>query len=103
MRRLLRVNLSSSVITEEDIPRKVAEAYVGGRGFCAKYLYDEVRPGIDPLGPENKLLLVTGPLAGTSAQAFSKWIAAAKSPLTDTFSRSSGGGDFGVYHQSQLS
>ena len=97
MRRLLRVNLSSSVITEEDIPRKVAEAYVGGRGFCAKYLYDEVRPGIDPLGPENRLLLVTGPLAGTSAQAFSKWIAAAKSPLTDTFSRSSGGGDFGAW------
>ncbi len=96
MRRLLRVNLSSGTIVEEDIPQKVAEAYVGGRGFCAKYLYDEVPPGIDPLSPENKLLLATGPLAGTSAQSFSKWIAVTKSPLTGTFSRSLGGGDFGA-------
>jgi len=97
MRRLLRVNLSSGIINEEDIPQKVSDAYVGGRGFCAKYLYDEVRLGIDPLSPENRLLFATGPLSGTSAQAFSKWIAAAKSPLTDTFSRSSGGGDFGAW------
>ncbi|MEE9491088.1 MAG: aldehyde ferredoxin oxidoreductase N-terminal domain-containing protein, partial [Dehalococcoidia bacterium] len=97
MRKLLRVNLSSGAIIEEDIPQKVAEAYVGGRGFCAKYLYDEVRPGIDPLSPENKLLLASGPLAGTSAQSFSKWIAVTKSPLTGTFSRSLGGGDFGAW------
>jgi len=97
MRRLLRVNLSSSAIVEEDIPQKAAEAYVGGRGLCAKYLYDEVRPGIDPLGWDNKLLLATGPLAGTSAQAFSKWIAVTKSPLTGTFTRSVGGGDFGAW------
>ena len=97
MRKLLRVNLSSGAIIEEDIPEEVAEAYVGGRGFCAKYLYDEVLPGIDPLSPENKLLLATGPMSGTSAQSFSKWIAVAKSPLTGTFSRSVGGGDFGAW------
>jgi aldehyde:ferredoxin oxidoreductase len=96
-RRLLRVNLSGGVIKEEEIPVELAEVYIGGRGFCAKYLYDEVRAGIDPLGEDNKLLLVVGPLAGTSAQAFSKWIAATKSPLTDTFSRSVGGGDFGAW------
>jgi len=97
IRRLLRVNLSGDRITEEDIPKKLAADYVGGRGFCAKYLYDEVPAGIDPLGRENKLLFVVGPLAGTNAQAFSKWIAAAKSPLTGTFSRSVGGGDFGAW------
>lgn len=97
MRRLLRVNLSNGAIAEENISQRVAEEYVGGRGFCARYLYDEVGPGIDPLSPQNKLLLTTGPLAGTSAQAFSKWIAVAMSPLSGTFSRSCGGGDFGAW------
>ncbi|MBE0480333.1 MAG: aldehyde ferredoxin oxidoreductase family protein [Dehalococcoidia bacterium] len=97
MRRLLRVNLSSGKTGVEDIPAATAEDFVGGRGFCAKYLYDGVKPGTDPLGPENKLLLVAGPLAGTSAQAFSKWIAVTKSPLSNTFTRSVGGGDFGAW------
>lgn len=97
MRRLLRVNLSTGAIAEEDIPPKVAEAYVGARGLCARYLYDEVPAGAHPLGPDNKLLLTVGPLGGTSAQAFSKWIAVTKSPLTGTFTRSCGGGDFGAW------
>ncbi len=97
MRRLLRVNLSSGLIKEEDISAKIAEAFVGGRGFGAKYVYDEIPPNIDPLGRENKLMLGTGPLAGTSAQSFSKWMAYTKSPLTGTFIRSSGGGDFGAW------
>ncbi len=97
MRRLLRVNLSNSAVSEEDIPSKIAESYVGGRGFCARYLYDEVAPGTDPLGPDNKLLLSVGPLGGTNAQSFSKWLAVTKSPLTGTFTRSSGGGDFGAW------
>jgi len=97
MRRLLRVNLSSGAIKEEGIPNKVAEAYVGGRGFGAKYVYDEIPPGIDPLGRENKLLFGTGPLAGTSAQSLSKWMVVTKSPLTGTYTRSFGGGDFGAW------
>ena len=97
MRRLLRVNLSSGVIREEDIPNEVAEDFVGGRGFGAKYMYDEIPPGIDPLGRDNKLLLGTGPLAGTSAQSLSKWLVITKSPLTGTYTRSFGGGDFGAW------
>jgi len=97
MRRLLRVNLSSGAITEEVIPGTIAEAYVGGRGFGARYLYDEVPAGADPLGPENKLLLGAGPLAGTGAQSLSKWLVVTKSPLSGTFTRSLGGGDFGAW------
>ncbi len=51
MRRLLRVNLSKGVTKEEDIPKKMQNDFVGARGFCARYLYDEVKPNIDPLGP----------------------------------------------------
>jgi aldehyde:ferredoxin oxidoreductase len=97
MRRLLRVNLSSGQIKEEEIPKRIAEEYVGGRGFGTKYFYDEVPPGTDPLGPDNKLLLGPGPLAGTSAQSFSKWMVVTKSPLTGTITRSYGGGDFGAW------
>ncbi|MEE8471368.1 MAG: aldehyde ferredoxin oxidoreductase family protein [Dehalococcoidia bacterium] len=97
MRKLLRVNLSKGVIKEEDIPDGVAEAFVGGRGFGAKYVYDEIQPGIDPLGRENKLMIGVGPLAGTSAQSLSKWMVYTKSPLTGTYTRSCGGGDFGAW------
>ena len=97
MRKLLRVNLSSGQIKEESIPKKIADAYVGGRGFGTKYVYDEVAPGIDPLNPENKLIFGTGSLAGTSAQSLSKWMVVTKSPLTGTYTRSYGGGDFGAW------
>jgi len=50
MRKLLRVNLSNGTIKEENMPEKIATDYVGGRGFGVRYLYDEVAPGIDPLG-----------------------------------------------------
>jgi aldehyde:ferredoxin oxidoreductase len=97
MRSLLRVNLSKGVAKDEDIPKKLALDYVGGRGFGSKYLYDEVPAGTDPLGKQNKLLVGTGLLAGTGAQSLSKWIVVTKSPLTNTFARSYGGGDFGAW------
>lgn len=95
--KLLRIDLSTGTAKAELIPENIVKPYVGGRGFGAKYLYDELQPGIDPLGPENKLLLLSGPLAGTSAQSFSRWMAVTKSPLTGTFCRSVGGSDFGAW------
>jgi aldehyde:ferredoxin oxidoreductase len=95
--KFLRVNLSSGNCTTEDIPDQVKTFWVGGRGFGAKYIYDELAPGIDPLGPENKVFFFTGPLAGTSAQGCARWMIITKSPLTGTFTRSVGGGDLGAW------
>ena len=95
--QFLRVNLTTGAIRAEPIPEQVKKDFVGGRGFGIKYLYDELAPGIEPLGPENKLLLLTGPLGGTAAQGFSKWVAVTKSPLTGCVARALGGGDFGAY------
>ena len=39
--------------------------YLGGSGLAAKYLYDELPPDADPLGPENVLVFMTGPFCGT--------------------------------------
>lgn len=95
--RLLRVDLSSSRVSREPIPDDVLRQFIGGRGLGIKYLFDELRPGVDPLGPDNKLLLLSGPLAGTSAQSFSRWVAMTKSPLTGGITRAVGGADFGAW------
>jgi aldehyde:ferredoxin oxidoreductase len=95
--KILRVNLSSGKITTESVPEKIAADFIGGRGYGIKYLYDEIPAGADPLGEENKLIMLTGPLAGTMAQAVSRWVVCTKSPLTGAFARSVCGADFGAW------
>ena len=95
--KLLRADLTTGVLQEEVIPQKIVIDFIGGRGFGIKYLYQELSPGIVPLSPANKLIFSIGPLAGTGALSFSRWIATAKSPLTETYFRSVGGGDFGAW------
>jgi len=90
--RILRVNLSNRSFSEEPLSEALIHDYVGGRGFGAKLLYDDLKPGADPLGEDNEIILIAGPLAGTNAQAFSRWIAFFKSPLTGGYFRSVCGG-----------
>ena len=78
--RFLRVNLSNQETGTEVVPEQVALDFVGGRGFGINYLYQELAPGIDPLGEDNKLLILTGVLAGTSAQSVSGSRAVTPSP-----------------------
>jgi aldehyde:ferredoxin oxidoreductase len=79
---VLRVNLSAQTFKKESFTEEFAHAWVGGRGFAAKILYDELQPGIDPLGPENKFVVALGPIAGIPAPNTGKAVVAAKSPLT---------------------
>lgn len=95
--RLLRVNLSTGKVSTEPIDMQDARDFVGGRGFGVKYLYKELEPNIDPLGEHNKLMLCPGVLAGTSAQATSRWLVITKSPLTGCFARAAAGADFGAW------
>ncbi len=95
--KILRVDLSNGKVRTETVPEKIATDFVGGRGYGVRYLYDEVKPGIDPLGEDNKLLMLCGPLAGTTAQAVSRWMTCTLSPLTGTFTRSVCGADFGAW------
>ncbi len=93
--KLLRVDLTTGKTSTETIPADIMRDFIGCRGFGIKYLYDELAPGIDPLSPENKLFLLTGPLCGTTSQGCSKWMAVTKSPVTGGFFRSVGGGGWG--------
>jgi len=94
---LLRIDLSSKTAKVEKIPLTYYQGFISARGLGARYLYDELGAGINPLSEENKLLLLIGVLGGTKAQGFSKWVVMSKSPLTGTIMRSFTGGNFGVW------
>ncbi len=91
---VLRVNLSSGSVTKEPLNKGWAEKYYGGRGLGAKYLFEEVNKGVDPLSPANKLLLVNGPFAGTIVPLSGKLAIITKSPATGTILDCSIGGHF---------
>lgn len=97
MGKFLRVNLSSGQIKEEKISDEILRDFIGGRGLGVKILYDELEPGIDPLSPENKILILTGPVTGTPTPESGRWCSVTKSPLTYTIHDSHSGGDFGPY------
>lgn len=95
MYKYLDVDLSSDKIREKKLDLELAEKYIGGKGLGAKILYEELKPGIDPLSPENIILLMTGPLSGTSIVTSGRWCIVTKSPHTGIFLDSHIGGKFG--------
>jgi len=95
MGKFLRVNLTDGSIKEEKISDELLKMFIGGRGLGVKILYDELKPGIDPLSPENKIAILTGPLTGTAAPSSGRWCSVTKSPLTGTIHDSHSGGHFG--------
>lgn len=92
--KFLRVDLTKSKITVENTDPKIAKDFIGGRGMGVKYLYDEIDPTVDALSPDNKLLMVTGPLTGTGAPAGNRYMVVTKSPLTGAIANSSAAGAF---------
>ena len=94
--KILRVNLTEGKITEEEIPEELVRKYLGGRGLASRYLFNEVKPGVDPLGPENKLIFMSGLLTGTQYPSASRYSVVAKSPLTGLWGQASSGGYWGV-------
>jgi aldehyde:ferredoxin oxidoreductase len=92
--KLLRVNLAEGTWRDEPLTNDLAELYIGGAGMAARILYDELKPGIDPFSPENKVIFLTGPVEGTMIPTASRIGLYAKSPLTNSFFHSSAGGHF---------
>jgi len=94
--KILRVDLSSGKTSSEDLNLQWARLFIGGKGLGAKYLYEEAKPGADPLSPDNVLILMTGPLVGTTAPCVPKYAIYTKSPLTGAFLDSYIGGYLGA-------
>jgi len=93
--KILWVDLTKKTSKTEDIPSQVYENFIGGKGLGAYLLYRSLEPKTDPLGPDNILFFVTGPLQGLSAPSVGRWAIVTKSPLTGAFLDSHCGGPLG--------
>jgi len=92
----LRVNLSKRKIEKLPLPKGLAKYYLGGTGFCARILWNEVSPQTDPLEPKNRLVFAVGPVTGTFFPPAGRYVIASKSPLTGIWAESHAGGHFGA-------
>jgi len=94
--RVLNVDLSSRRTWLEEVDRETLLRFLGGRGINAKLLYERVPRGIDPLGPDNVLIIGPGTLTGTSAPSSGRTSVTCKSPATGLYLKVSVGGHLGA-------
>lgn len=92
---LLRVNLTTGKILFEEINRDIISKYLLGPGFSSKILWDELKPGIPPLSPDNKLIFSTGLLTGLGIPGSDSIFSIFKSPMTNCIGESRAGGGLG--------
>ncbi len=96
MGKVLRVNLSDGTIKTEPLDLKVAQKFLGSRGLGVKTLIDEVDPKVEPLSPDNKLIIATGALTGAPVPTSGRYMVITKSPLTGGIAIANSGGKWGV-------
>jgi aldehyde:ferredoxin oxidoreductase len=94
--QILEVDLTRGEIQTRTPPRKVYIKMIGGIGLAAQLIFDYVPPEADPLGPDNDLVVVAGPLGGTTWPGTGRVELAARSPLTGLWGESCIGGYFGT-------
>ena len=82
---LLRVDLTKGKAVRSVYSEELAKKFIGGRGLAVKLLWDEMKPGTDPLGPDNMLIFAGGLYAGLPTVNSGKMVVAAKSPLTSGY------------------
>jgi len=94
-KKILQVNLTEGTCKDEPLNMDWAQKYLGQRGLATKYFVEETDPKVDPLSPENKLIMATGPLTGTCASTAGRYSVITKSALTGAIACSNSGGFFG--------
>lgn len=92
--RYLMINLSEKSWQIKELPDQLASDYLGGRGIGVRLLYDFQEGKVDPLSPQNHLIIFTGPVTGTNVPGCSRVMFMCKSPLSNTINMSSMGGVF---------
>ena len=93
---LLDIDLTNKAVNTRRLDESTERLFIGGKGLGAKIIYDELKPNLDPLSPENLLVFSTGPLTGTAAPSSGRWAVVTKSPLTGLFLDSQVGGFVGA-------
>jgi aldehyde:ferredoxin oxidoreductase len=94
--RLLWVDLSAGRIETRPLEEAYVHDLVGGSGLAVRYLYDLIDADTDPLGPQNPLIMMAGPLTGTRAPLTGRHAVVSRSPLTGLLGESHMGGFFGA-------
>lgn len=89
--KILHVNLTTRKTNSVELKEEFCKKYIGGRGFATGLLYENSNPNVDPLSPENTMVLSTGPFAVTPMAIGDKFAVGAKSPLTGFIGESLGG------------
>ena len=84
--QILRVDLSSGKIHTSPLPADAMPLVLGGKGLGAWLLYHEQSPQVEPLSPENHLIIHNGPLTGTTAPTAGRFGCTTRSPATGTYS-----------------
>jgi len=97
MGKLLLVDLTTGSVEEEELNEEYARRFIGGSGLAARYIYDLTEAGTDPLGPDNPLVFMTGPLVGTRAPSCGRYVICARSPQTGLWGESNVGGFVGPH------
>ncbi|HXY74528.1 MAG TPA: aldehyde ferredoxin oxidoreductase family protein [Dehalococcoidales bacterium] len=94
--KLLRVNLNVGNTSTETVDENFCRQYIGGAGFVTYYLLKELPPKIEPLSPENKIVIALGPLTGALLPGSDRFCIGCKSPMTDGLAKSESGGFWSV-------
>ncbi len=97
MGKILWVDLSKGKLKDEALDEKLCRDFIGGYGLGAKIIYSRQKGGVDPLGPDAILGILTGPFTGTPALSGTRYVVVGKSPLTGTWGDANSGGDFGPF------
>jgi aldehyde:ferredoxin oxidoreductase len=97
MGKILRVDLTKGRVETEKLDENLAKKFIGGSGLATKILYDETGPETDTLGPENRLIFMTGPFAATPVITSGRHHMVSKSPLTGAYTESDTGGTWGPF------
>ena len=97
MGKILDIDLTIEKVGEYNLSDRDRERFIGGRYISTKILWDQLKSGIDPLSPDNILIVMTSPLTGTGAPSTSRYDISAKSPQTGTIGHSNSGGNFGIH------
>ena len=94
--RFLRVNLSTGEVKVEEYDEELAKKWLGSRGLAIYFLLRDMDPKVDPLSPDNMLIITPGPLSGTSAPTGGRYNVVTKSPQTGFITMANSGGYFGA-------
>ena len=92
---ILRVDLSAGRTSVTSFEEPFWRQYPGGRAFAVQLLLRECPANVDPLGPDNVLILAAGLLTGAPVSTATRFSAVARSPLTGAFGESEAGGFWG--------